>query len=52
MIQIIDINLHRSFIVKINAIKSISGNTAELNNGKIIPIALTKKEELFGLLGI
>jgi len=44
--------IHRSFIVKINAIKSISGNTAELNNGKTIPIALTKKDELFSLLGI
>ncbi|OBS14092.1 DNA-binding response regulator [Elizabethkingia miricola] len=44
--------IHRSFIVKISAIKSISGNTAELNNGKVIPIALTKKEDLFNLLGI
>ncbi|MCT4084705.1 response regulator transcription factor [Elizabethkingia anophelis] len=44
--------IHRSFIVKISAIKSISGNTAELNNGKVIPIALTKKDELFSLLGI
>lgn len=44
--------LQRSFIVKITAIKSVSGNVVELNNGKTISIALTKKDELFGLLGI
>lgn len=44
--------VQRSFIVKITAIKSVSGNIIELNNSKTITIALNKKEELFNLLRI
>ncbi|WP_228422435.1 LytR/AlgR family response regulator transcription factor [Chryseobacterium aurantiacum] len=44
--------VQRSFIVKLTAIKSVSGNVIELNNGKAITIASTKKDELFNLLGI
>ncbi|AZA80374.1 DNA-binding response regulator (plasmid) [Chryseobacterium sp. G0186] len=44
--------VQRSFIVKLISIKSVSGNVIELNNGKAITIATTKKDELFGLLGI
>lgn len=46
------LRVQRSFIVKLASIKSISGNVIELNNGKTITIATTKKEELFSLLGI
>ncbi|MFP3835578.1 LytR/AlgR family response regulator transcription factor [Chryseobacterium sp. SIMBA_028] len=44
--------VQRSFIVKMTSIKSVSGNVIELNNGKAITIATTKKDELFSLLGI
>lgn len=44
--------VQRSFIVKLTAIKSVSGNVIELNNGKSITIALNKKDELFNLLRI
>jgi two-component system LytT family response regulator len=44
--------VQRSFIVKITLIKSVSGNVIEMNNGKDITIATTKKDELFSLLGI
>lgn len=44
--------VQRSFIVKLISIKSVSGNVIELNNGKAITIATTKKDELFNLLGI
>ena len=46
------LRVQRSFIVKITAVKSVSGNVIELNSGKSITIASTKKEELFRLLGI
>ena len=44
--------VQRSFIVKLVSVKSVSGNVIELNNGKAITIATTKKDELFSLLGI
>ncbi|MGU3377604.1 LytR/AlgR family response regulator transcription factor [Chryseobacterium sp. M5A1_1a] len=44
--------VQRSFIVKLLSVKSVSGNVIELNNGKAITIATTKKDELFNLLGI
>ena len=44
--------VQRSFIVKLTAIKSLSGNVIELVNGKSITIALNKKDELFSLLNI
>jgi len=44
--------VHRSFIVKLNSIKSLSGNVIELINGKSITISLNKKDELFSLLKI
>lgn len=44
--------VQRSFIVKLISVKSVSGNVIELNNGKAITIATTKKDELFSLLGI
>lgn len=46
------LRVQRSFIVKITAIKSVSGNVVELTNGKSITIAAAKKDELFNLLGI
>ncbi|MNK64471.1 Transcriptional regulatory protein YpdB [compost metagenome] len=44
--------VQRSFIINLEAIRSLSGNIVELVNGKSISIALNKKEELFQLLGI
>lgn len=44
--------VQRSFILNLEAVRSINGNTVELTNGKSISIALNKKEELFSLLGI
>jgi len=44
--------VQRSFIVKLTSIKSVSGNVIELNNGKAITIASSKKDEMFSLLGI
>lgn len=44
--------IQRSFILNLQAIKSVNGNMVELVNGKSISIALNKKDELFNLLGI
>ena len=44
--------VQRSFIVKISAVKSISGNVLELSDGKAIPVAANKKDEVFALLGL
>lgn len=44
--------VQRSFILNLEAVRSINGNTVELTNGKSISIALNKKAELFTLLGI
>ena len=44
--------VQRSFILNLEAVKSINRNMVELINGKNISIALNKKEELFSLLGI
>jgi len=44
--------VQRSFIVNLEAIRSLNGNMVELINGKNISIALNKKEELYQLLGI
>ena len=44
--------IQRSFILNLEAVRSVNGNMVELVNGKSISIALNKKEELFNLLGI
>jgi len=44
--------VQRSFIVNLEAIRSLNGNMVELVNGKSISIALNKKEELYQVLGI
>ncbi|WP_313578885.1 LytTR family DNA-binding domain-containing protein [Chishuiella sp.] len=44
--------IQRAFIVNIDFIQSINGNMVELSNGKVISIALSKKEELFEILGL
>lgn len=44
--------VQRSFILNIEAVKTVTGNMIELTNGKSIAIALNKKEEFFTLLGI
>ncbi|MBV8327464.1 LytTR family DNA-binding domain-containing protein [Chryseobacterium sp.] len=44
--------VQRSFIVNVSAVQAINGNMVELVNGKIISIAVSKKDELFTLLGL
>jgi DNA-binding LytR/AlgR family response regulator len=44
--------VQRSFIVKISAVKSISGNALELSDGKSITLAANKKDDVFALLGL
>lgn len=44
--------IQRSFIINLEAIRSLNGNMAELINGKSISIAMNKKEELYQVLGI
>lgn len=44
--------VQRSFIINLEAIRSLNGNMVELVNGKSISIALNKKDELFQMLGI
>ncbi|MCZ4245853.1 LytR/AlgR family response regulator transcription factor [Pedobacter punctiformis] len=44
--------IQRSFILNLEAVRSVNGNMVELVNGKSISIALNKKEEFFNLLGI
>ena len=44
--------IQRSFIVNLDFIRSIHGNTVELLNGKSISVSVNKKDELFKLLGM
>lgn len=44
--------IQRSFILNIEAVRSVNGNMVELVNGKSISIALNKKDEFFNVLGI
>ncbi|WP_312921609.1 LytR/AlgR family response regulator transcription factor [Empedobacter brevis] len=46
------LRVQRSFIVNVSAIQSFSGHTIELDNGKSISISVSKKEELFKILGV
>ena len=44
--------IQRSFILSLEAVRSVAGNMVEMTDGKTIAIALNKKEEFFNLLGI
>ena len=44
--------VQRSFILNLEAVRSLNGNVVELIDGKTISAALNKKEELYQLLGI
>ncbi|MBB4802769.1 DNA-binding LytR/AlgR family response regulator [Flavobacterium nitrogenifigens] len=44
--------VQRSFILNLEAVRSLNGNIVELIDGKTISAALNKKEELYQLLGI
>lgn len=44
--------VQRSFIVRISAIRVIDGNKIEIIGGKIISLALGKRDELYDILGI
>lgn len=46
------IRVHNSFIVSVNAVKAVDGNTLELTNGVSLPIAKGRKEALFAALQI
>ncbi|MDY0989740.1 LytTR family DNA-binding domain-containing protein [Flavobacterium sp. CFBP9031] len=44
--------VQRSFILNLEAVRSLNGNVVELIDGRTISAALNKKEELYQLLGI
>ncbi len=44
--------VQRSFILNLEAVRSLSGNSIELIDGKNISVALNKKDEFYQLLGI
>ena len=44
--------VQRSFIINLDFVRSINGNMVELLIGKSISVSITKKDELFRLLGI
>lgn len=44
--------IQRSFILNLEAVRSVNGNMVEIVNGKSISVAVNKKEEFFNLLGI
>lgn len=44
--------VQRSFIINLEKIKSIQGNSVELTSGTLIPIAINKKDELLRVLGL
>ncbi|WP_139421108.1 LytR/AlgR family response regulator transcription factor [Chryseobacterium mulctrae] len=46
------LRIQRSFILNLDFVRSIHGNKVELLNGKSISISISKKEELFRLLGM
>lgn len=46
------IRIHNSFLVQINAVKAVMGNTVEMVNGAALPISKSRKEELFMSLQI
>ncbi len=46
------IRIHNSFLVQINAVKAIMGNTIEVINGVSLPISKSRKDELFAALQI
>lgn len=46
------IRIHNSYIISLNAVKAVDGNTVELLNGVSLPIAKGRKEDLFAALHI
>ena len=46
------VRIHNSYLVSINAIKAVMGNTVELINGHSLPIAKSHKSTLFAALQI
>ena len=44
--------IHNSYLVQINAVKAVMGNTVELTNGMSLPISKSHKNELFIALKI
>ncbi len=46
------LRVQRSFIVNVLMIQSFSGHIIELENGKLITISGSKKDELFKILGV
>lgn len=46
------IRIHHSFIVQLNAVKSLMGNTVELLNGVSLPVSKSHKDDLLAALQI
>lgn len=46
------VRIHNSYLVSINAVKAVMGNTVELINEVSLPISKSRKDELFAALNI
>jgi len=46
------VRVHNSYIISVNAVKAVDGNTVELLNGVSLPISKGRKEDLFAALHI
>ena len=46
------VRIHNSFLLSINAVKAVKGNTVELTNRKTLPISKGQKKALFAVLQI
>jgi DNA-binding LytR/AlgR family response regulator len=46
------VRIHNSYLVSINAVKAVMGNTVELTNEVSLPISKSRKDELFAALQI
>ena len=46
------VRIHISYLVSINAVKAVMGNTVELTNEVSLPISKSRKDELFAALDI
>jgi len=46
------VRVHKSYLVSINAVKAVMGNTVELTNAQLLPVSKSHKDGLFAALQI
>ncbi|HUZ61297.1 MAG TPA: LytTR family DNA-binding domain-containing protein [Hanamia sp.] len=46
------VRIHNSYLVSINAVKAVMGNTVELTNAQLLPVSKNYKDGLFAVLQI